>query len=132
MVDYVKLSAAALRLIQTNGRVITLVQENKTPADPTQPWKGPTPGTETTDTISAVFVPPNTVRQFGLTSLGKGTEFIDMMDRSEQIAIVNPEARELTTFSHIEEADKTRWGIIGLQLLKPADVQLLAFIGVRR
>jgi len=132
MVDYVKLSATAKRLIEANGRVITLIQDNKVPASAAEPWKGATPGTETISSISGVFVPPNTVRQFGLTSLGKGTEMIDMIDRSEQIAIVNPETRELAQFSHLQEADGTRWGIIGLQILKPADIQLLAFIGVRR
>lgn len=132
MVDYVKLSATALRLISKNGREINLVRKAQGAADPTKPWDGPTGGTDTLTPIKAVFVPPNTVRQFGLTALGQGTEFMDLIAMSEQIVIVNPESLELKDYSAVIEADGSSWGIIGLQVLKPGPIQLLAFLGVRR
>lgn len=129
MVDYVKLAATAERLVAKNGREITLVRKSETPTDPTKPWKGPQAG-ETLLPLRAVFVPPNTVRQFGITSLGQGTEFVDLLAFSEQIAIVfqgQNDVREYTTLR-----DGVDWNILGIQVLKPADINLLAFIGVRR
>lgn len=133
MVDYVKLAETAKRLIEANGRTITFVREAETREDPLKPWDGPgsdiaAPPTEVP--LYGVFVPPNTVRQFGVTALGQGTEFNDVIAFSEQIAIVFPETHDLRTFTHI--IDSERWGIIGLQVLKPADTQLLAFVAVRR
>lgn len=133
MVDYTKLAATAKRLVEANGRTITFIREAESRADPLKPWDGP--GSEgsappTLVDLPGVFVPPNTVRQFGVTALGQGTEFNDVIAFSEQIAIVFPETHDLRTFTHVEDGD--RWGIIGLQVLKPADVQLLAFVAVRR
>lgn len=131
MVDYVKLSATATRLLMKNGRTINLIRKDQTAADPAKPWDG-TGVADTLTPIKAIFVPPNTVRQFGLTALGHGTEFEDLIARSEQIAIVNPKVLELRDYIKVQEADFTEWGIIGLQVLKPGDIQLLAFIGIRR
>ncbi len=133
MVDYVRLASVAKRLVEANGRQIMFVRENETKADPLKPWEGPgeevtAPPTEVP--LYGVFVPPNTVRQFGVTALGEGTEFEDVIAFSEQIAIVFPENNDLRTFTHIE--DNGRWGIIGLQVLKPATTLLLAFVAVRR
>lgn len=130
MVDYVRLAATAQRLIEANGRLITFVRDSETPLDANQPWLGPT-GADTTLELSGVFVPPNTVRQFGLTALGQGTEFRDLISFSEEIAIVFPETSDLRQFTHVED-EAIRWGIIGLQVLKPGTVQLLAFVGLRR
>lgn len=133
MVDYVKLAATAKRLVEANGRQITFIREAETKADPLKPWEGPGPEGAAPPTevpLYGVFVPPNTVRQFGVTALGEGTEFDDVIAYSEQIAIVFPETNDLRTFTHIE--DNGRWGIIGLQVLKPADTLLLAFVAVRR
>lgn len=133
MVDYVKLAATAKRLVDANGRTVTLLREAETKADPLKPWEGPgeedvTPPTEVS--LKSVFVPPNTVRQFGITALGQGTEFVDLVSWTEQIAIVFPEEYDLRTFTHMVDGD--RYGIIGLQVLKPGDTQLLAFMAVRR
>ena len=129
MVDYVRLAATAKRLVETNGRAITFVRPSEVPDDPNEPWGGST-GAETTLPLFGVFVPPNTVRQFGLTALGQGTEFQDLISMSEQIAIVFPETTDLRQFTQVDDGE--RWGIIGLQVLKPGPVQILAFVGLRR
>lgn len=129
MVDYVKLAATAERLIRLNGRLVSFVRKTEVPLDPLKPWKGNTAG-ETLLTVSAVFVPPNTVRQFGITSLGQGTEFIDLITFSEQIAIIyqaDADLREYTTLR-----DGVDYNILGIQVLKPGPINMLAFIGVRR
>lgn len=130
-VDYTKLAATAKRLVEENGRAIKLISDGAAAADPNKPWEGPASTTETTVDLFGVFVPPNTVRQFGLTALGEGTEFRDLVTYSEQIAIVFPGETDLRGFNHMED-NGVRWGIIGLQVLRPGPTQLLAFVGVRR
>lgn len=132
MVDYVRLAATAKRLIDKNGRQISFVKLNETPENSSRPWNGPDEdGADTLLALRGVFVPPNTVRQFGLTALGEGTEFQDLIAFSQQIIITAQGENDLREYtSVIDRSD--RWGIIGLQVLRPADVTLLAFVGVRR
>lgn len=130
MVNYVKLADTANRLITKNGRDAVFETTDKTPSDPAQPWKGsnvaPTP-----TTFKVVMVPPNTVRQFGLTALGQGTEYKDLIKFSEQILILFPGTNDMRSYAHVQDGG-VRWTVIGVQLLQPADTQLLAFVGVRR
>jgi len=130
MVDYVKLAATAERLIAANGRTITFVRKPEVAADPTKPW-GPQTGSDITFETSSVFVPPNTVRQFGLTALGQGTEFDDLITFSDYIGIFFPGTEDIREYTHVIDGAET-FGIIGLQILKPGSVQLLGFVGIRR
>lgn len=41
MVNYVKIAATAKRLIEANGRTVSLVRLDRDPADPDMPWRGP-------------------------------------------------------------------------------------------
>lgn len=130
MVDYVKLAATAERLIAANGRTITFKRESGTPTDAAKPW-GAQAGADVEFETQSVFVPPNTVRQFGLTALGQGTEFQDLIAFSDYIGIFFPGTTDCRQFSHVEDGTET-FGIIGLQILKPGSVQLLGFVGIRR
>ena len=129
-IDYNKMAGVAKRLISENGRALEFVKENQSPSDPTKPWDGPSAQEEVIQ-LMGVFVPPNTVRQFGLTALGEGTKYEDLVTFSQQIIIVFPEDYDLREYIHIRDRGE-KWGIIGLQVLRPAHRQLLAFVGVRR
>lgn len=131
MVDYARLSATATRLITKNGRQLTLVRYNENAADSDEPWNGPPPGGTTELNLYGAFVPPNSVRQFGLQGLGQGTEFVDLLTHSEQIVIVNPEDNDVREYSAILD-EGVSWGILGTQVLRPGPTTVLAFIGVRR
>lgn len=130
MVDYVKLAATAKRLVAANGRLITFVKNSEVAVDPDKPW-GEQTNAETLFTTASVFVPPNTVRQFGLTALGQGTEYTDLITFSDYIGIFFPETQDCRDFTHVRDGGE-EFGIIGLQILKPADIQLLGFVGIRR
>lgn len=128
MVDFVKLAGVATRLITANGRTISLV---KPAEDQVQPWENPV-GSATETPAFGAFVPPNTVRQFGLTALGTGSEFRDLIQQSEQIIIVTPqEDVDYGSFTNVLD-EGVQWGIIGSQTLRPGTVTLLGFLGVRR
>jgi hypothetical protein len=130
MVDYIAIAATAKRLVEANGRAVTLTGLKGVAANAAQPWDGPTDLVGAPLPLFGVFVPPNTVRQFGLTALGQGTEWIDLMTISEQMMITFPGEVDIRNYTTLN--DGTNWGIIGSQVLKPADVTLLAFIGVKR
>lgn len=131
---YTKLQATANKIIADKGRDLTLIAENETAADPSKPWEGASAlAVESTLAIKGAFVPPNTVRQFGVTALGLGTEFMDLMDMSEQVIIAatgDNDVRDYRTVLDSYQGD--RWGIIGIQQLRPGNVGVLSFILVRR
>lgn len=129
-INYVKLQATALRLITENGRTITLGRKSRNPADASEPWNGPT-GADTTLSISGVFVPPSSVREFGLPALGEGTEYQDLLRFSQQIIIVAPEDEDIRDYEYVTDRSEN-WGIVGTQVLRPGDLIMLGFIGVRR
>ena len=126
MPDYDRLAATAARLVKNSGRSVTFVKLNETPSDPAQPWKGPASGGETTLALNGVFVPPGSVR-----ALGEGTEFEDLVARSEQIVITAQGENDLREFTEVVD-QSIRWGITGLQVLRPGNTTLLAFVGLRR
>ena len=131
MVDYVKLATTAKRLVEKNGRSVVLTGLEGSSVDTDKPWLGPMDAVGVPLPISGVFVPPNTIRQFGLTALGHGTEYIDLVDFSEQIMITFPGETDLRQYRTLVDNSQD-WRIIGIQSLKPGDITLLAFIGVRR
>lgn len=107
MPDYTRLAATAARLIKNNGRSITFVKLDETPADPTEPWNGPA-SSDTTLALNGVFVPPNTVRQFGLSALGEGTEFRDLVTFSEQVIITAQGENDLREYTKVIDRND-RW-----------------------
>jgi hypothetical protein len=135
MANYVKLLATANRLIAKNGRDVVLKRFPRVPVDNTKPWRGPIEATEefpdVTLSIRGVFVPPNTVREFGLTSLGEGSLMEDMIKTSHQIVIIPGQSTDIRDFNILTDRDQD-WGIKAMQVLRPGDIALLAFIGVAR
>lgn len=129
--DYTELLGVAQDLIEEFGRAVTLTGQAEAPGTPSKPWDGPSTVVSTPLPLFGCFVPPNTVRQFGLTALGLGTEFRDLITYSEQIMICSPGEVDLSIYTNLVDTGVI-WGIIGNQTLKPGPVTVLAFIGVRR
>lgn len=130
MVNYVSLAATAKRLITKNGRQITFVTSPPKNAD--RPWK-----VDETDFVPeevplmGVFAPPNMVRQFGLSALGEGTEVDDLFTFVQTIAIVYPEQEDIRRFSVVRDQGMD-WNMVAFQLLRPADLPIVAYVGLRR
>jgi len=129
---YNRLAATAIRMINKRGRLIRLIRFDETAANAARPWKGPPVSpTEPSSDVFGVFVPPTSVRHFGLSALGLGTEMESMISTSEQIIIVSVGETDLRQFSEILDQSE-RWGIFTSQILKPGSTTLLGFLGVRR
>lgn len=129
MVDLAPLIVTAQRLITENGRSVTFIQHDSTPAVSANPWDGPTDARaapDSTAVMDAVFVNPGSAAQLGLA-----TEQADLIMKSEQIMIVSPGAVDLDIFQEVLDAG-TYWKIMNIQVLKPGSVIALAFIGVAR
>ena len=130
-VDYAAVLATAQRLLTENGRSVTLVNFDSTPADPNRPWLGPaTDPRDTPDstlTLDAVAVAPS-----GVVNLGLAFEADDLIKDAAEILICSPGANvDLTVFEEVID-ETVRWKIIGIQVLRPATITVLAFIGVER
>jgi len=124
MVDYVKLAATALRLVEKNGRTVQFVKLDTTPlADSTKPWRGTSNPRTTPDAtldLKAVVVGP--------TSLGFKTTVSDFLKKSEQIMIVAT-TQDLSQYNEIVDNSR-RWKIDGFEKLAPAGTTILYFVGV--
>ena len=130
MVDYTRLAATAERLIRKNGRLVQFKRKSNVPLDPSQPWNGSVHDFDILE-LPAVFAPPNTVRQFGLTALGEGHEVEDLFSFVQQIFIISPGENDISTYQIMTDRG-VDYNIVGYQLLRPADANLLAFVGTRR
>lgn len=129
--DYVKLAAKAKTLVTQSGRTITLVKVNETPADPSRPWNGPAPAGEVTVNVPGIQLLPNAVRIFGLSALGDANEFQGLVTYSELVYVVFAGEEDLSEFTYVRDGG-VDYQIEATQELKPADVTLLGYIGVRR
>ena len=130
MVDYVALVETAKRLISENGRAITLLQFDSAPASASQPWKGandPRDNPDETLSLDAVFVEPS-----GAVRLGLSSKDSDLIKRSKQIMIVAPGISEDVTVFHEVVDGGTNWKIVGVEVLRPGNEIVLAYIGVSR
>lgn len=132
MVNYVRLAATSERLISNNGRNITFLKESTTLHDDQKPWDGPRNGLPSEEvTLKAVFAPPNTVRQFGLTALGEGLQVDDLFTFVETICIFFPGDHDIKKFRFVIDKS-SKWNVVAFQLLQPADLKLVGYLGLRR
>lgn len=125
MADYEKFAALATRLINKNGRLISLQMLSAEPEDPNKPWKGSgVPTVSQSVDVQAVFLPAS--------GGGFGKDIIDeeLLKRVSQIALVEPKQEGLELFTQIADGEiyKIEWA----QALKPANKTVLYLIGVAR
>lgn len=126
MVDYVSLAATAKRLIDANGRTVTLTKQGNTPATASKPWRGQSSPVVSTVSGKAVFVDPSMM----------GTMFTneDNVKRGEQIALFaasNDAGNDLHLFDTITD-DAVVWKILTAKLLAPASTRILYVFEVAR
>ncbi len=126
MADFVALAATAERLIEANGRSVTVTKQGATAADPNKPWRTtPTPVAGSVTGL-AVFVAPS--------SLGYVVENVDNVKRAEQVALFaanNDGGSTLEDFDVIIDGGTT-WKILRAEVLQPASTRLLYMFEVSR
>lgn len=90
-VNYTRLAATALRLLQSYGREVTLVKKSRTPADPMMPWKGSDKRVDTTVIVTAAFMDPVSEKNLGREIRRGNEENSDNLSRGNQSAFFSPQ-----------------------------------------
>lgn len=127
--NYTKLQATAERLIRQSGRVVTFVQIDQFTDDPSKPWRGVTADRESpTVTLEkrAVFVEPNTN-----IFLGETIKVDDLLKNVNKIMVVDG-VDNLDGFHEVVEDDGSRWRIEFIYRLRPGELTMVNYVGVRR
>jgi len=115
------MAAVALRLINANGRTITLVQQGNTPTDPAKPWRGEDTTVRASVTGKGVF-----------TKLD--VENPDNTKRGDQMLLFAAsvdEGNRLEEFDQVVDGTQT-WKIVSASVVGPADTRVLYKFEVKR
>lgn len=147
---YERMLSVSQDLISRRGRDVTYVKPRRTEflIDSNRPWKGHSPPPPPIDdenpippitppeeqlafVMRTVVVPSNQVRIFGLAALGDALQFNDLVQNSEKLLIVCPGTLNVDDFYQVIDEGVT-YGITANQVLRPANLTLLAYLGVRR
>jgi len=109
---------------------VSLIRLNTTPTDATKPWRGnvaprTTPAARLD--VFAVFVDPASVGRY----LGSGRSVDTLFSSCEKVCMIAGDA-DLSEYNELIDSDSTRWRIEKVQTLKPGNVTLLHFVGVKR
>lgn len=128
MANHNDLAALSKRLIQKDGRLVTLQVVASNATDDTKPWKG----SDTDNVVKeykawAVFVPP-----FG-RELGSFASDDNLLKRSKRNVLIEPIANDIEEkIVRIKDSDGTIWNIETCQALKPGSVTVLYSASVSR
>lgn len=134
MVNQVKLAATAKRLIEENGRSVTLYKLNQTPSDVAKPWRGnvaPRAAVVDSATVIGLFLDPVSFSKWGFLK-----EDDDLLARFEQLVIfaassfTGAETR-LEEFHELSDGT-ARWRIGLTRRLAPGATPLLQMCAVNR
>lgn len=125
MADFAKLRKTAERLIEKNGRTVTLTRNGSTPTDAVKEWRGQS--TPVVETVAGIGV-------FVSSEMGKRVDNIADVKRIRQVclfAAANDGGKQLETFDTITDGALT-WRIVGAELLAPASTRMIYQFEVER
>lgn len=133
MVDYNRMAALAERLIQADGRLVTVVKLARTPVDADKPWRGdPTPRDmgRPADEFQAygVTVDTSSLSRFGFYAVDD-----ELVKRAKKAVIISAKAvgnRDLEYYDEVLDIDQDRWKVRWAMKLKPGEIPLLFALGV--
>jgi len=123
MVDYVSLAAVAKRLIDANGRDLTIRKKDRVPADSNKPWRAG--GTSDTDVgpLKGVLVPYESKDVDGT--------LVRREDKRALIAANDTNPDLIEQFDSVVDGSDV-WRIVSVETLNPGDVRLIYTLQLRR
>jgi hypothetical protein len=134
MVNFTAAAALALRLIEQNGRNVTLFRRNRTPSNASQPWRGPADaptalsGGASIGPVKVAFVPPAGAGLGKMLSDADGT----LLRQADQVGLLatNSVVAAGFTAADVETCDAIRdgvrvWKVVGVMHLQPADTSVM-------
>lgn len=138
MVNYVKLAATAQRLIEANGRDVTLYKKELTPAAAAKPWRGVPASTAPESTMGPIKIAFVPVGGSGLGYLlqdenGQVSKEITQegLMAADSITALSPPPTELDPKLYSTVVDGSRaFRIVKIGELKPGDTSLIFVVGL--
>lgn len=134
MVDYTKLAATAKRLIEANGRTITLYRRDRTPANASEPWRGPSSTPAETIAVVGVVVPP---RGTGLSSIIRDLEgsLVKAFDEvaliaTDSVVAAGSTAADVRGCDSVSDGSRA-WKIEVVEELAPGGTSLIFALGLK-
>jgi hypothetical protein len=123
MVDYAALAATAKRLIDENGRDVTLTRKDRTPVDPAKPWRAG----GTTDTTIGPFravVVPYTEEEMGGTLIKRG-------DRQALVSGLDGSTNLVEQYNTLTDGSDI-WKIEAVDIINPGDTRVVYTLQLRK
>lgn len=115
MVDYTRMAATASRLINANGKPLTVRKKNRTPGDANKPWRGPIVA-DTVASAYGVVVPVNEDDDpQELVRRGTAKAYIAANDVTEY---------SLEGFDSLSDGTNT-WKVIGVDVVNPGTKRIM-------
>ncbi len=138
MVDFVNLAKTAKKLVEANGRSVTLYKRDRTPAVAADPWRGPdsvptSPDGLVIGPLKVAFVPA-TGSGFGKLLFDADNTLRRKIDLVGLLATDSVVALDFTA-ADVEKADTLKDGtkiykIVEVGHLQPGDTSLLFVLGL--
>lgn len=127
MADFEALAATAKRLIDANGRSVTLIKHGKNPQSGDQPWRGEATYPEAQVTGIGAFVPSTLLLTWKIrteTNVKSGVNYV-------LFPALDDEGNQLEFFDELRDGSVV-WRIASVEVLGPSDTRLLYLIEVVR
>jgi len=127
VMDYTAMAAMAKRLIDANGRTVTVVKNGTTPQNSEQPWRGLADYPAVSVTGLAAFVPGSSVATWRVTlrdNIKFGANYA-LFPASDDAG------NQLEFFDEILD-NGVRWKIVNAEIIGPTTVRLLYLFEVAR
>jgi len=129
--DYIAFQSLAERLIEENGRTLSLVRRDQgNPIDPAKPWRGSTEAAEITVVVKGVFIDFEK-EDFDGSLVRRGDKRILIADKSVTDEGGNATNLKIEDYDHVLDA-KVRWKIITATLIEPGPLRIMFDLQVRQ
>ena len=123
--NYTRSAATAKRLIEANGRTVSLIRKVATPGDTDKPWRGPTSdGDDEVGDVKAIVYPVN-ARDVDGNNIRRGDEICIIAHTS----LASPE--DLRDIVFIEDGGR-RFKVMNSEVIGPGDVVIVYSFQLRQ
>lgn len=129
--NYVSFQNLAERLIEANGRTLSLVRRDQgNPIDPAKPWRGSTEADEITVVVKGVFTEFEK-EDFDGTLVRRGDKRVLVAAKSVTDEGGNAANLKIEDYDHILD-DGVRWKIMRAELIEPGNLRIMFDLQVRQ
>lgn len=128
--DYTSFRNLAERLIEVNGRTLSLVRRDQgNPTDPAKPWRGSTEAATITVIVKGIFIEFD-AEDFDGTLVRRGDKRVLIADKSVTDEGGGSANLKIEDYDHILDGG-TRWKIMKAELIEPGDTRIMFDLHVR-